>query len=53
MCDFLYLKKQKIKGFMVKIKIFFPLQPLGIFSHMVASRSSSKITRKIIIIQGN
>jgi hypothetical protein len=28
------------------------LQPLGSFSHMAASRSSSKITRKMNLLQG-
>jgi hypothetical protein len=49
MCNFIFEKKQKIQDFMDKTNFFWypALQPVGSFSHMVESRSSSKITRKI------
>jgi hypothetical protein len=54
MCNFLNLKIIKIQDLMDKIIFFWypALQPLGNFSHMATSRNSSKITRKMNLLQG-
>jgi hypothetical protein len=54
MYNYFFEKNQKIQDFIDKTNFFLgilPFQPLGSFSHMAKSRSSSKITRKMNLVQ--